>query len=70
MRITKHAIKEPNTSVFNLIEYSIIKKQHNAKQKILSKIFIDLKPSQLIKNDWKKACPPKVSLPIELSELP
>ena len=51
MRMTKHAIKEPNTNVFNLIEYSIIKKQHSAKQKILSKIFIDLKPSQLTKND-------------------
>ena len=51
MRITKHAIKEPNTILFNLIEYSIIKKQHSAKQKILSKIFIDLKPSQLTKND-------------------
>ena len=35
----QNAIKEPNTNVFNLIEYSIIKKQHSAKQKYYQDIY-------------------------------
>ena len=39
-------------------------------QNTLSKIFIDLIPSQLTKKDWKNACPHKVSWPIAPNLLP
>ena len=70
IKITKHNIKDPNKTFFDLIEYSSNNKQVIIKQKILSNILKELIPSQLIKNDWKKAWPPKVWLPIELKVLP
>ena len=70
IKIIKLAIRIPKIGSLSLIANSSKRIIQTLKQKMLSNIFIELRPRKLIKNDWKKAWPPNVCGPIAFRVLP